>query len=33
VAVRYTGNPDELVKLPEHWIVDHVRTAELRGGH
>jgi N-methylhydantoinase B len=30
VAVRYTGKPDELVKLPQQWIVDEKRTAELR---
>jgi len=32
VAVRYTGNGSELVKLPENWIIDQARTAELRGG-
>jgi len=30
VAVRYTGKPDDLVKLPENWVIDHARTAELR---
>jgi N-methylhydantoinase B len=30
VAVRYTGDPSDLVKLPENWIVDHARTADLR---
>jgi N-methylhydantoinase B len=32
VAVRYTGKGSELVKLPENWIIDQARTAELRGG-
>lgn len=32
VAVRYTGNPGDLVKLPEEWVIDHARTAELRNG-
>ena len=32
VAVRYTGNPDDLVKLPDQWVIDHARTAELRNG-
>jgi N-methylhydantoinase B len=32
VAVRYNGKADDLVKLPENWVVDHVRTAELRSG-
>ena len=30
VAVRYSGDADDLVKLPENWVVDHGRTAELR---
>jgi N-methylhydantoinase B len=30
VAVRYTGKPDELVKLPKQWTIDEARTAELR---
>jgi len=30
VAVRYTGAPDELVKLPEQWVVDSDKTKELR---
>jgi N-methylhydantoinase B len=30
VAVSYTGKADDLVKLPDKWIVDHARTAELR---
>src|SRR5882672_1753773 len=32
VSVRYNGKADDLVKLPENWVVDHVRTAELRSG-
>jgi N-methylhydantoinase B len=32
VAVRYNGKADDLVKLPENWVVNHVRTAELRSG-
>jgi N-methylhydantoinase B len=32
VAVRYTGKSDDLVKLPESWVIDHNKTAELRGG-
>jgi N-methylhydantoinase B len=30
VAVRYIGKPEELVKLPDHWLIDPVRTTELR---
>ena len=30
VVVRYTGKPEELVKLPDHWVIDHPKTAELR---
>lgn len=32
VAVRYSGKADELVKLPENWVIDHAKTAELRRG-
>jgi N-methylhydantoinase B len=32
VAVRYSGDPSDLVKLPENWLIDHARTAELRSG-
>jgi N-methylhydantoinase B len=31
VRVSYTGKPEELVKLPDHWVIDAARTAELRG--
>jgi N-methylhydantoinase B len=30
VAVRYRGQADDLVKLPENWVIDQARTAELR---
>jgi N-methylhydantoinase B len=30
VAVSYTGKADDLVKLPKNWVVDQVRTDELR---
>jgi N-methylhydantoinase B/oxoprolinase/acetone carboxylase alpha subunit len=30
VAVRYSGNPDDLVKLAENWLIDWSSTAELR---
>jgi N-methylhydantoinase B/oxoprolinase/acetone carboxylase alpha subunit len=30
VAVRYSGNPHDLVKLAENWLIDWSRTAELR---
>jgi N-methylhydantoinase B len=30
VAVRYVGKPEELVKLPDQWVIDESRTAELR---
>ena len=30
VAVRYTGRPDDLVKLPAKWTIDAEKTAELR---
>src|SRR6266403_1433967 len=31
VAIRYTGKPEELVKLPNCWMIDERKTAELRG--
>ncbi len=31
VAVRYAGEDNDLVKLPERWIIDHARTAAQRG--
>ncbi len=31
VAVRYIGKPEELVKLPNCWMIDERKTAELRG--
>ena len=30
VAIRYQGNPEDLVKLPTRWIIDASKTAELR---
>ena len=30
VAVRYEGNPEDLVKLPTRWMIDASKTAELR---
>jgi N-methylhydantoinase B len=30
VAVRYTGKPEDLVRLPDAWVIDHKKTAELR---
>ena len=30
VTVRYSGKPDDLVKLAENWLIDWNRTAELR---
>jgi len=32
VAVRYSGNSDDLVKLARYWTVDETRTAGLRSG-
>jgi N-methylhydantoinase B len=32
VSVRYNGKADDLVKLPENWVVDYARTTELRSG-
>jgi N-methylhydantoinase B len=33
VAIRCNGKPDELVKLPESWIIDREKTARLRSRH
>ena len=30
VAVRYSGQVDDLVKLPDAWVIDEKRTAALR---
>ena len=30
VMVHYTGKPEELVKLPNQWTIDELRTAQLR---
>ena len=32
VAIRYSGKSDDLVRLPENWIVDRDKTAQLRAG-
>ena len=32
VVVNYTGKGDDLVKLPENWVIDQKKTAELRNG-
>jgi hypothetical protein len=31
VVIRYTGTPEQLVRLPEHYAVDEEATARLRG--
>jgi N-methylhydantoinase B len=31
VAVRYLGEPERLVRLPEHYAIDAEATARLRG--
>src|SRR5918994_1833365 len=33
VAVRYTGQPEDLVKLPSQWVIDEGRTNNLRNKH
>jgi N-methylhydantoinase B len=30
VVIRFTGGPDELVRLPEQWLIDEAATGELR---
>jgi N-methylhydantoinase B len=30
VAVRFTGKPDALVKLPRDWQIDEDKTARMR---
>jgi N-methylhydantoinase B len=32
VMVSYNGNADDLVKLPEKWVVDQMGTTKLRNG-
>ena len=32
VMVTYNGKADDLVKLPEKWVIDQMRTTELRSG-
>jgi N-methylhydantoinase B len=31
VVVRYSGTPEDLVRLPDRWTIDERKTAELRG--
>ena len=30
VVVRFTGRPEEKVRLPEQWVIDEQATGELR---
>jgi N-methylhydantoinase B len=30
VAIRYTGESNDLVRLPADWVIDHTKTAQLR---
>ena len=30
VVIRFTGNDNELVRLPEQWVIDDDATAKLR---
>jgi len=30
VVIRFTGNPEELVRMPEQWVIDEAATVELR---
>jgi len=30
VVVRFTGRDDELVRLPEQWVIDEAATGNLR---
>jgi len=32
VVINYIGHGDDLVKLPDNWVVDRVKTNEIRGG-
>ena len=32
VVINYTGHADDLVKLPDRWVVDRVKTKEIRSG-
>jgi N-methylhydantoinase B len=31
VVIRFTGRPDELVRLPKQWVIDEPATGALRG--
>ena len=30
VAIRYLGRPDQLVRLPEHYMIDEAETGRVR---
>src|SRR5713226_6349465 len=30
VVIRFAGNPEELVRMPEQWVIDEAATVELR---
>jgi N-methylhydantoinase B len=30
VVIRFTGGDDEMVRLPEQWVIDKEATAKLR---
>ena len=32
VAIYYSGDPNDLVKLPDNWYIDERTTRELRNG-
>ena len=32
LVINYIGNGDDLVKLPDNWVVDRVKTNEIRSG-
>jgi hypothetical protein len=33
VSIRFTGRADELVRLPEQWVIDEAATRALRQAH
>jgi len=33
VVIRFTGREDELVRLPEQWVIDKAATKKLRGNN
>ena len=32
VVINYIGNGDDLVRLPDNWVVDRAKTNEIRSG-